>query len=122
MIAHNCTQHDLEVALALVNTYYADNIRFKSLDPNSRGFRFTLTVRQTSIGTGKHKVGAPGVRHSSNSSRRIAAACWLIQFNGLAACSSCEALNTDDCGGQDIRKKLVNEKGIAVPLGKAVPA
>jgi hypothetical protein len=89
MIARNCTQHDLEAALEVVNTHYADNIRFKSLDRDGRGFRFTLTVRQTSLGKGASKVSAPGIRRgfhhpwsTRNGSalvpRRIAAACWHV--------------------------------------------
>ena len=33
--------------------------------------------------------------------------CWLIQFNGLSACENCELLDTPDCGGQAIRKQLL---------------
>jgi len=46
--------------------------------------------------------------------------CWLIQFQGLEACKTCEVLNTRDCGGKKIRKTLQNEKGIAVPVGKEI--
>ena len=46
--------------------------------------------------------------------------CFLIQMSGISACESCEAKDTEDCGGKEIRKKLVNEKGISVPLGKAI--
>jgi hypothetical protein len=42
--------------------------------------------------------------------------CWLVQFNGLKACETCEYLNTSDCGGKNIRKTLLNEKGKKVPL------
>jgi len=35
--------------------------------------------------------------------------CWLIQMNGLTACNSCPAINTEDCGGKRIRKKLLNK-------------
>jgi len=35
--------------------------------------------------------------------------CWLIQFNGLKACDTCEYLNTSECGGINIRKKLLKE-------------
>jgi hypothetical protein len=43
--------------------------------------------------------------------------CWSIQFQGLKACKSCEFLNTKECGGKNIRKTLINDKGIKVPLG-----
>uniref|UniRef100_A0A6M3K4U1 Uncharacterized protein n=1 Tax=viral metagenome TaxID=1070528 RepID=A0A6M3K4U1_9ZZZZ len=29
----------------------------------------------------------------------LTADCWLVQFEGLAACSTCEVRNTPDCGG-----------------------
>lgn len=34
--------------------------------------------------------------------------CWLIQFNGLEACTNCEFLNKRNCGGKAIRKKLLS--------------
>ena len=37
----------------------------------------------------------------------LTADCWLIQFGGLAACKHCDALNTEECGGQAIRQKLL---------------
>ena len=40
------------------------------------------------------------------SQNKLTSECWLIQLNGLGACTKCEALNTNDCGGQDIRKRL----------------
>ena len=35
--------------------------------------------------------------------------CWLIQMNGLSACTSCEFLNKRDCGGKRIRKQLLGK-------------
>ena len=32
--------------------------------------------------------------------------CWLIQIRGLKACEECNLKNTEDCGGQEIIKKL----------------
>ena len=46
----------------------------------------------------------------------MTAECWLIQFSGLTACKSCEAKDTEDCGGIEIRKTLKNSKGFPVPL------
>lgn len=43
--------------------------------------------------------------------------CWLVQFNGLGACKTCDLKGTSDCGGKEVRKKLENDKGYAVPLG-----
>lgn len=37
--------------------------------------------------------------------------CWLIQFQGLAACKNCEFKNTKNCGGKNIRKTLKNANG-----------
>ena len=48
----------------------------------------------------------------------MTAECWLIQFEGKKACKTCPAKNTDECGGQDIRKTGKNDKGYEVPLGK----
>lgn len=51
----------------------------------------------------------------SANQKRMTGECWLIQFQGLLACTNCEALNTPDCGGQNIRKTLKNEKGHNIP-------
>lgn len=32
--------------------------------------------------------------------------CWLIQMQGLYACESCDLLNTEECGGQEILKRI----------------
>jgi len=37
----------------------------------------------------------------------LTADCWLIQFDGLSACKDCELLNKPDCGGREIRKRLL---------------
>lgn len=44
--------------------------------------------------------------------------CWMVQFRGLEACRDCEFRDTEDCGGQEIRKTLKNNKGKDIPLGK----
>ena len=41
---------------------------------------------------------------------KLTSDCWLIQFSGLSACETCDCLNTPDCGGQAIRKQLLEEK------------
>ena len=38
---------------------------------------------------------------------KLTSDCWLIQFSGLSACETCEAKDTPDCGGQTIRKRLL---------------
>ena len=35
--------------------------------------------------------------------------CWGIQLWGLKECEECEFLDTPDCGGTAIRKRLLNE-------------
>ena len=35
--------------------------------------------------------------------------CWGIQMWGIEKCDTCEFLNTDECGGQEIRKRILNE-------------
>lgn len=32
--------------------------------------------------------------------------CWLVQFNGLSACKTCELKDTTECGGGETLKKL----------------
>ena len=36
----------------------------------------------------------------------LTADCWMIQFQGLGACESCEFLDTPDCGGKGILKAI----------------
>jgi len=88
MIARDCTDQDLREALRLINetdTYnnlygpsgnFQGNIRFKHLDPDGRGFSFTLTVEHSTVGHGKAKHSAPGARINALDGRHIAAACW----------------------------------------------
>ena len=37
---------------------------------------------------------------------KLTSDCWLIQFEGLAACKRCEVAGTKECGGKAIRKRL----------------
>jgi len=39
----------------------------------------------------------------------LASDCWLIQTNGLLACGNCPVKDTPDCGGQAIRKQLLQQ-------------
>ena len=32
--------------------------------------------------------------------------CWMIQFNGLTACTACEFKDTDECGGGETLKRM----------------
>lgn len=45
-------------------------------------------------------------------SSELTSECWMIQIDGLDACKNCEFLNTDECGGQNIRKRLLKENGL----------
>jgi len=46
----------------------------------------------------------------------MTAECWRIQFEGTRACETCEARDTEECGGVGIRITGRNAKGYAVPL------
>ena len=37
----------------------------------------------------------------------LTAECWLIQFRGLEECEECDFLNMEECGGKNIRKRLL---------------
>jgi hypothetical protein len=52
--------------------------------------------------------------------KNLSSECWLIQFQGLRACDNCDLKNTDDCGGQNIRKTLQNDKGIKITKTKGI--
>jgi hypothetical protein len=79
MIARNCSKENLLEALRLINETEAlnnkwgpsgnfqGNIVFKRLDPDGRGFHFTLGVKSSH---------APGGRINAMTGRHIAAACW----------------------------------------------
>lgn len=58
-----------------------------------------------------------GVSVRSIPQAKLSAECWLVQFSGLDRCDICEFVDTDECGGPEIRKTGKNEKGFAVPLG-----
>ena len=36
--------------------------------------------------------------------------CWLVQTWGLDACFDCDYLNTDECGGKEIRQNIFDGK------------
>jgi hypothetical protein len=42
--------------------------------------------------------------------------CWLVQFNGLKECDTCEQKGKRDCGGKQIRKTGKNRLGLNVPI------
>ena len=38
---------------------------------------------------------------------QLTSECWIIQFKGLVGCEGCQYLDTDECGGKNIRKTLL---------------
>jgi hypothetical protein len=46
--------------------------------------------------------------------RDLTGECFLVQIYGTSYCAQCEAKDTPDCGGQEIRKTGKNEKGLEV--------
>lgn len=47
-----------------------------------------------------------GVKEKVISQARLTSDCWMVQFWGLSACQKCEFLGTDECGGEEIRRKI----------------
>jgi hypothetical protein len=47
---------------------------------------------------------------------KFSAECWSIQMWGKGECEHCEFIDTDECGGVNIRLTGKNEKGHLVPL------
>lgn len=41
----------------------------------------------------------------------LTADCWLIQFEGLAACESCKMSGTPECGGGDTLVRMKEGRG-----------
>jgi len=75
MLAKKCTINDLQTALEKVNQQYDNNIKFRRLDQQGRGVRFTLTVNSS---RGK---GARLSVDYANRRRHLAAACWHVHGN-----------------------------------------
>jgi len=59
-----------------------------------------------------------GMRTTTVKQGDMTGECWLVQFWGDDACKTCEARDTSECGGQQIRKTGKNEKGHTVPLSQ----
>jgi hypothetical protein len=72
MIAINTTIEELQRALDLVNTKYADNIVFKNTSPVGRRIRFTLTVKDSAAAGGRLSYKLDG------GTRRVSAASWHV--------------------------------------------
>lgn len=45
---------------------------------------------------------------------KLTGECWIVQIQGLKACKACHYKNTEDCGGEDIRRTGKNEKGYEI--------
>ncbi len=61
-------------------------------------------------------IGLNNIKVREIKQSSLTAECWLIQIYGPEHCRTCPAVDTDDCGGQDIRKRLFNRKGLNVPV------
>jgi hypothetical protein len=57
-----------------------------------------------------------GFKSRMVSQSSLSAECWGVQVWGLDHCITCEYKDTQDCGGQDIRKTGKNEKGLGIPI------
>jgi len=51
---------------------------------------------------------------------KMTAECWLVQWSGLSICDSCQFVDSDECGGEEIRETGKNSRGFEVPLGEAI--
>ena len=40
---------------------------------------------------------------------KLTSECWGIQIAGIERCKTCEYLDTEECGGKEIRKRLLNK-------------
>ena len=56
------------------------------------------------------------VKSTTVKQSHLSSECWLVQAWGLDHCITCEFLNTEDCGGKEIRITGRNEYGCTVPL------
>ncbi len=48
--------------------------------------------------------------------KELTSECWSIQIWGMDYCDICPYKDTEDCGGENIRKTGKNELGYEVPL------
>lgn len=39
---------------------------------------------------------------------KLTSDCWIVQLDGLRACDNCEFVDTDECGGKNIREYLLD--------------
>ena len=46
----------------------------------------------------------------------LSSECWNIQIWGIDTCDKCKFRGRRACGGKQIRKTLLNNKGIKVPI------
>lgn len=68
-------------------------------------------VKMKEVGGRLVKVNVKTVKQAELSSE-----CWVVQFEGLSACETCELRDTEECGGPSIRKSGKNELGNDVPV------
>lgn len=65
-----------------------------------------MIVQKAKIENGKMIITDTKVIDQS----KLTSDCFLIQFDGLSACENCSELDKPDCGGQAIRKQLLEKK------------
>jgi len=50
--------------------------------------------------------------------KQLSSECWFVQMRGLSECDTCPLKDTDECGGENIRKTGKNSLGYTVPVGE----
>ena len=58
------------------------------------------------------------VTHYTAPQDKLTAECWMIQIQGLTACAECQYRDTPECGGKELRRKML--AGKAKPVGRKV--
>lgn len=62
-------------------------------------------------GEGYVKDGQLRIRNTKTISQdRLTSDCWLIQINGLSECKNCPVKDTEECGGGETLKRMLNER------------
>jgi len=64
-----------------------------------------MIYSQATVENGKVKI----LNTKEIDQSKLTADCWLVQFNGLQACTTCEYQGTDDCGGGKTLQALKNK-------------
>lgn len=62
-----------------------------------------MKVKKAKIENGRMVITETKVIDQS----KLTSECWSIQFEGLTACKTCKLNLTPECGGRNIRKRLL---------------